>query len=248
MTVQQPTDESAPPAPAAPRVAAGDEPILPQRPSEAKAGINSPHWSFEPYWLGDRLLARIQDGTVRVTDDRGEVMDDFYRDLAEVLRAGVDAESAVLDGVWTVQPFLGPGSAAQRWSEAIALETGEPPEEAPDPAELESRRAFVVVDLVELDGQFLGALPYQERRRLLVGLIAEGIRLRVTPSVKVPLGSWFQAWQENGFDRAVAKHVNSRYQPGTTSPDWIVVSIGPEKAPGVSRLFWKERRKKDITR
>ena len=222
--------------------------VLPQLPSEAKVGINSPHWSFEPYWAGERVVARLDRGSVRLTDVRGDPVDDFYRELAELLPAAIDADQAVVDGIWTVQPFLGPGSLAERWSEAIADESGELPEEGPDPAELETRRAYVVVDLVELEGEFLGDLPYQERRRLLSGLVSEGVRLRVTPSVKVPLGSWFHAWSENGFTKAVAKHVNSRYEPGTTSEDWIVVGIEPERAPGVSRLFWKDRRKKDITR
>jgi len=226
----------------------GNRTILPQQPSEAKVSINSPHWSFEPYWTGDRLVARVNDGTVSLTDASGAPVDDFYRDLAEVLAASVDADQAVLDGIWSAQPFLGHGSAAERWSEAMADEAGDLPEEGPDPAELETRRAFVVVDVIEIDGQFLGEVPYQERRRLLGGLITEGVRLRVTPSVKMPLGSWFHAWQENGFRQAVAKHANSRYEPGAATQDWIVISIQPDRAPGAQGLFWKGRKKREIKR
>ena len=42
---------------------ADDEPILPQLATEARVGINSPHWSFEPYWIGDRLVARCATAT-----------------------------------------------------------------------------------------------------------------------------------------------------------------------------------------
>jgi bifunctional non-homologous end joining protein LigD len=224
--------------------------LLPQFASEEKFSFNSPHWSFEPYWIGDRLIARIDDGRVRLTDAGGHAVDDDYRDLADVLATSVDAEEAVLDGIWTAQPFLGAGSAAERWADAIAeeAEAADEEPERPDPAELETRRAFVVVDVLELDGQYLGDLPFAERRRLLAGLIREGIRLRVTPSVRMPVGSWFHAWQENGFSRAVVKHANSRYQPGVTSPDWVIVSIEPDRAPGVSGLFWKGRRKREIRR
>jgi bifunctional non-homologous end joining protein LigD len=225
-----------------------DEPIRPQLATEAQVGINSPHWSFEPYWIGERLLARVANDEVRLTDGSGLPVDDFYRDLADILRTSIDADEAVLDGIWTAQPFLGHGSAAERWSEALADEAGDLPEEGPDPATLETRRAYVVVDLVELDGQFLGDLPYQERRRLLSGLISESVRLRVTPSVKMPLASWFHAWQENGFSRAVAKHANSRYVPGTANEDWIVIKIDPDRHPGVAGLFWKGRKKREITR
>jgi bifunctional non-homologous end joining protein LigD len=228
--------------------ARSEEPIRPQLATEAQVGINSPHWSFEPYWIGERLLARVAEGEVRLTDASGLPVDDFYRDLADILRTSVDADQAVLDGIWTAQPFLGHGSAAERWSEALADEAGDLPEEGPDPATLETRRAYVVVDLVELDGQFLGDLPYQERRRLLSGLVSESVRLRVTPSVKMPLSSWFHAWQENGFSRAVAKHANSRYMPGTANEDWIVIKIDPDRHPGVAGLFWKGRKKREITR
>ena len=226
----------------------GDEPIRPQLATEASVGINSPHWSFEPYWIGERLLAHVADGEIRLTDSGGHAVDEFYADLAEVLRASVDADQAVLDGIWTAQPFLGRGSAAERWSEALADEAGDLPEDGPDPAELEKRRAFVVVDLIELDGQFLGDYPYQERRRLLSGVVSESVRLRVTPSIKMPLRSWFHAWQENGFSRAVAKHANSRYQPGTSNEDWIIITIDPDRHPGVTGLFWKGRKKREITR
>jgi ATP-dependent DNA ligase len=224
--------------------------LLPQFASEQRFSFNSPHWSFEPYWIGDRLLARVDHGQVSLTDAGGAAVSDFYRDLAEVLATSVDAEQAVLDGIWTAQPFLGAGSAAQRWADAIAEEAEEAddPADLPDPADLETRRAFVVVDVLELDGQYLGELPHAERRRLLSGLVREGVRLRVTPSVRMPVGSWFHAWQENGFSRAVVKHANSRYQPGTTSPDWIIVSIEPDRAPGVAGLFWKGRRKREIRR
>lgn len=226
----------------------GDEPIRPQLATEASVGINSPHWSFEPYWIGERLLARVADGEIRLTDAGGHAVDEFYTDLAEVLRNSVDADQAVLDGIWTAQPFLGRGSAAERWSEALADEAGDLPEDGPDPAELEKRRAFVVVDLIELDGQFLGEHPYQERRRLLSGVVSESVRLRVTPSIKMPLRSWFHAWQENGFSRAVAKHANSRYRPGTSNEDWIIITIDPDRHPGVTGLFWKGRKKREITR
>lgn len=225
--------------------------ILPQFAAEAKVGINSPHWFFEPYWIGDRLMARISGGQVSLTDAHGSAVDDFYRDLADVLATSVDAEQAVLDGIWTAQPFLGHGSAAERWAEAIAEEAGavdDPPEDLPAPEELETRRAFVVVDVLELDGQPLVDLPFAERRRLLGGLIIEGVRLRVTPSVRMPVGSWFHAWRENGFSRAVVKHANSRYQPGSVSPDWVIITIEPDRAPGVTGLFWKGRRKHEIKR
>ena len=64
----------------------------------------------------------------------------------------------------------------------------------------------------------------------------------------MPLGSWFHAWRENGFSRAIAKHANSRYEPGTSTLDWVIMTIQPDRAPGVQGLFWKGRKKREITR
>ena len=62
-------------------------------------------------------------------------------------------------------PFIGVGSAAQHLAEAIAEEGLT--DEVPDPIENEPRRAFVAIDLVELDGEPLHDIPFMERRRLL---------------------------------------------------------------------------------
>ena len=104
-----------------------DQVILPQRASRQRVSVGSPSWSFEPFWRGHRLMARLADGRVSLTDDSGLPMDAAFPEVADVLLAAVDADEAVLDGVWTVQPFLGRGSAAERWSEAIATEAGDLP-------------------------------------------------------------------------------------------------------------------------
>jgi len=106
MTDQQMTDEpmTDQPTSAQPLTV---EPIRPQLATEARVGINSPHWSFEPFWIGERLLARLADGQVRLTDAGGQPVDEFYRDLADILRTSVDADQAVLDRTAIPGPWLG---------------------------------------------------------------------------------------------------------------------------------------------
>ena len=108
----------------------------------------------------------------------------------------------------------------------------------PDPASLEMRRAFVAWDLVELDGQRLHDIPYQERRRLLESVIMESIRVRISPAVRPPIRGWLAAWQADGFTHFVAKQPNSRYWPGKTAPDWLQVSVVSDKMPSLlERVF-----------
>ena len=73
---------------------------------------------------------------------------------------------------------------------------------------------FVAVDLVELDGQSLVDVPYQERRRLLESVVREGEGLRLSPIVKHPVSAWLTGWREAGFTHYLARHQNSRYLAG----------------------------------
>lgn len=203
--------------------------------------ITSVDWLFEPCWNGDRLMIRIADGSVRMTDRRGESPAGFDELLA-LLPAAIEADQAVVDGVWTSQPFIGAGSAAAHLAEAIEEEglTGA----VPDPRETERARAFVAIDLVELDGQLLHDVPYLERRRLLESVVRESPQVRVTPAVTRPIEHWIAAWRNTGFTHYVAKHQNGRYRPGERTDDWIRISNEPEPAPTVfSRLFGQRPRK-----
>ena len=225
---------------AAVRAAARDD--QPQFATVQDAIIASVDWMVEPCWKGERLLARLENGRVTLTDERGRPARRELDEAAEVLAEAIDADQALVDGVWTGMPFVGQGSGARQWAETIAEETGS--EEAPDPATLERRRAFVAWDLVELDGEPLHEIPLQERRRLLSSVISENVRVRVSPVVRVPIHGWLGAWRANGFTHFVAKQANSRYHHGETSTDWLQVGIDPEKQPTiVGRLFGQRPRK-----
>ncbi|HET8587256.1 MAG TPA: hypothetical protein VFM74_05200 [Candidatus Limnocylindria bacterium] len=212
------------------------QPLLPQLSTRRSAIITSVDWLFEPAWRGERLLARLEAGGVRVSDRSGEPVGPELDEVAQVLSSAIDADAAVLDGIWTAQPFIGAGSAAQHLAEA--QEAAGLADELPDPIERETRRAYVAVDLLELDGVELLDVPYQERRRLLESVVDENVRVRVTPAVRIPTQHWFAAWRASGFTHCVAKEVNSRYLPGEVNADWLEMAIEPERGPSAtSRLF-----------
>jgi bifunctional non-homologous end joining protein LigD len=209
---------------------------LPQRATDSDAVVGSVEWLFEPAWKGTRLMARIADGRVSLTDDEGGPAGRELDEVGEVLAPMIDADAAVIDGVWTNMPFVGEGSAARHLADAIAEEGLE--EEVPDPIENEPRRAFVAVDLVELDGQPLHDVPYLERRRLLASVVEENVRVRLSPAVRLPIHNWLIAWRANGFAHYIAKHVNSRYRPGEVADDWLRISTRERRGPNpIGRLF-----------
>jgi ATP-dependent DNA ligase len=217
------------------------DPVFPQRPTDANAEVLSVDWLFEPLWPGDRLIARIERGDVVLTDAIGNPAAEPLRDAAEVLAPAVMAERAVVDGVWTAQPFVGDGSLARQWADTIAEEGLA--DDLPNPLETERRRAFVAVDLLELDGEPLYDIPFQERRRLLESVIDEAVQVRLSPVVKLPLGGWLVGWRTNGFSHYLAKHMNSRYLPGERNDDWLKLSLRAEAPRGlIGRLTGKRER------
>lgn len=175
-----------------------DEPLIPQQATSVSAEVMSVDWLFEPFWPGQRVMVRIDNVGVRVTDELGRPAGDDLPEVAPLLRAAVRATRAVIDGVWTAQPFMS--------------DDGEP------------RRAFVAVDLLELDGESLTDVPFQERRRVLESVIHEGVQVRLSPVVKQPIGGWLMGWRASGFTHYVAKHVNSRYEFGARSDEWLKIS------------------------
>ena len=195
--------------------------LLPQQPTPARAEIASVEWLFEPFWPGDRVIVRIQEDAATVTDAAGDTVTDLY-DVGELVRAAVRAERAVVDGVWTAQPVLA---------------------EHPDT----DRRAFVAVDLLEMDGERLLDVPLQERRRLLESLVDERVQVRVSPAVKQPIGGWLLGWRAAGFTHYVAKHQNSRYAPGERTDDWLKVDLHVPSSSGlVARLVGSRERVRRI--
>jgi bifunctional non-homologous end joining protein LigD len=215
--------------------------VIPMRPTVANAEILSVEWLFEPLWPGERLMARVDRGDVTLTDEDGQPAAPEVSEACPVLANAVLADGAVVDGIWSAQPFIGDGSMARNWADTLAAEGLA--EEIPDPLESERRRAFVAVDLVELDGQPLGDVPFQERRRLLESVIDEGVQVRLSPVVKHPLGSWLIGWRANGFTHYIAKHMNSHYLPGERNDDWLKLSLRADPPRGLmGRLIGSRER------
>jgi len=206
------------------------ESVAPQRAIAANVEVLSVDWLFEPLWPGERVMARVDRGQVTLTDKIGRPSTPELDEAGAVLGAAVRAGQAVVDGVWTAQPFVGDGSPARTWAETIASEGLS--KELPDPLAAEPRRAFVAVDLVELDGEPLYDVPFGERRRLLESVIDEGVQVRLSPVVKHPLGGWLIGWRANGFTHYLAKHMNSRYLPGERNEDWLKLSIRTDTSRG----------------
>ncbi|WP_026313631.1 DNA polymerase ligase N-terminal domain-containing protein [Actinomadura flavalba] len=89
-------------------------------------------------------------------------------------------------------------------------------------AEVDGRAAYLVFDVLHLDGHPLLDAPYEERRDRLDGL---GLA-SVTPWFPGDGAAVRDAAARQGLASIVAKRLDSRYRPGATSPDWRLLPAG----------------------
>ena len=106
-------------------------------------------------------------------------------------------------------------AAFEQAAEAIKAQTFE----EDDPVNL------VIVDLLWIDGEWLLDVPLLERKRLLESIVPGDDLVRAGLYVRPPINTWIGSWRAQGFGGITFKEANSRYQPGTRSPDWASTTM-----------------------
>jgi bifunctional non-homologous end joining protein LigD len=84
---------------------------------------------------------------------------------------------------------------------------------------------YVIFDLLYLDGELLLDLPYRDRRARLEELALDGAAWQ-TPGYHPGDGRAFlEAARARGLTGAVAKRLDSPYEPGTRGSAWVEVGV-----------------------
>ncbi len=161
-------------------------------------------WGFEPKWPGMRVLARCTDETHLFVSEREEITETFPT-LAK-LHDRVVALDAMVDGV------------------IVAFADGRPSPDRLDPNTAGTIPiAYLLFDLLYLDGKDITSRPLRERRQLLEELIVPSDKVQLSPLTKGNGTALLVAVADLGIDGVVAKRLDSQYRPGTTE-DWQDVS------------------------
>jgi len=194
---------------------------------------------IEPSWGGVRVLARFDGTSTRFIDEDGLDCSTEFAGAADAVTGAARAGELILDGFLTVEPtqhasaWLGRQDGAPSPGQMIGqLFVGNrvarmgPPKRHLDP---DRPIAFVAVDLLSIDGAHLLDIPLLERKRLLDGALEPGELVRITPFIRLPLGSFVATWRSAGFRGLVYKAPNSRYLPASTNDDWLLVPMPPTR-------------------
>jgi len=84
---------------------------------------------------------------------------------------------------------------------------------------------YVLFDLLYLDGRDLTRLPYTERRAMLEELTLAGPSWNVTPAQEGEGQAMLDVARQNRLEGIVAKRLDSPYELGRRSPNWIKIKL-----------------------
>ncbi len=185
------------------RPVVGVEAITPMLATQGSvSGLKARQWSFEGKWDGNRLLAEIDHGSMRLRSRGGLDVTDEYPQLAW-LAADFADHHVVLDGEAVAPDASGALSfhALQNRGRGGHVE-------------------FWAFDVLYLDGRSLLRARYADRRKVLETL-ATGSNLTVPGLLAGDGQQALEYSRTHGWEGVVAKRRDSTYQPGRRSASWI---------------------------
>jgi bifunctional non-homologous end joining protein LigD len=173
-------------------------------------------WQWEVKWDGMRALLYVARGVLRIESRTQRDVTAGYPELAP-LAAALGDRRAVLDGELVALDDDGRPSF-QRLQARFGVA---------DRARVERLVAaapvtLMLFDLLWLDGEKLVDRPLHERRAALEQLGLDGERWR-TPAVFDAAGPLIAETKRLGLEGVIGKRLDSTYQPGRRSPNWIKV-------------------------
>jgi bifunctional non-homologous end joining protein LigD len=171
-------------------------------------------WAAEVKWDGYRALCLRDDDGLRLESRRGTDMAAWFPELGGLHRA-LGGHQVVVDG--EVVAIGADGRPAfellQQRMRRRPTATGR---RAPDAAPV----AYLVFDLLWLDGRLVTGLPFTRRRELLEGLELAGASWQTTSLFVGQAAELLAASRQQGLEGVVVKRLQSPYRPGRRSADW----------------------------
>jgi bifunctional non-homologous end joining protein LigD len=191
------------------------------RPMLASAAKTLPpddeNWAFEFKWDGVRAVAYVDGGRVRLLSRNDLDVTVSYPEL-RALGETFGSRPAILDGeivafdednrpsfgVLQERMHVADANRARRLAQRIPV-------------------AYLLFDVLYLDGHLTTELTYRQRRKLLESLELRGAHWQTPPWTEGRGDEVLTAATQNGLEGVVAKRLDSTYQPGRRSRDWVKV-------------------------
>ena len=161
-------------------------------------------WEYEIKWDGYRIVSRVAGGDAELRTRKDQDYTERFSNVAKELVKALKTPDCVVDG------------------EVCALdEEGRPSFSAMQQSKPGTPIVYYVFDLLEVDGEPIIDLPLSERRARLRKLL-DGRNRTVQFSQPFDDGqALYEAAKQQRLEGIMGKRVDSRYQPGKRSRDWL---------------------------
>ena len=209
--------------------------VKPMLATMTDGAFDDPDWLYEIKLDGYRVEAVVNSRGVRLWTRNRIDAATYFPDLAGPA-AWISAREAIVDGeVVALDPEGRPDfSLLQDRTGLRGLEaaTGRRSPDAPRLTADERRAiplAYMVFDLLHLDGSSLLDVPLEDRKRLLRRVMRPHPLVRYTAHVMGEGEAFVRAAADRGLEGVVAKRRASHYEPGKRSRDWLKIKLRREQ-------------------
>ena len=191
--------------------------LAPMLASAADKPFNDPAFLYEPKLDGYRCIAIRRDGKVRLLSRRGL---DQSAQFPEVLGA---LQEQVLDPLVIDGEILAHDQSGRPSFNALQNRAQLKTEREIAAARASAPCALYAFDVLHACGINLRDAQYGARKRYLAQCLLPSEHLKITTGTDTDGVRFYRAALEAGFEGAVAKRRNSRYEAGVRSPAWLKV-------------------------
>ncbi|WP_349897922.1 ATP-dependent DNA ligase [Parafrigoribacterium soli] len=175
-------------------------------------------WAFEMKWDGIRAIVAVDGADTRLYSRNENDVTVSYPDVAERMTENLDGRSAVLDGEIVAinrkgRPDFGLLQSRMKLTRKADVEkaVGRTPVQ------------LLLFDILQLDGESLTALPYDERRRMLEDVVRSAGPIQVPPAFEGDVDEAMSSSLKLGLEGVMAKKRGSTYAKGRRSAAWIKI-------------------------
>jgi len=181
-------------------------------------------WTFEPKYDGIRVLAYATSDDVKlVTRNNKDKAKQFPEIVVALKKLAARAKcSLVVDGEIVA---LRDGTPARFQELQSRMHVKE--EHVIERHSSASPGALILFDILMDGDEILMREPWSERRARLVKRVGKSVsdQLRVTDSVEGDGKKMLEKARREGWEGVIAKRIDSRYEPGTRSRNWLKLKI-----------------------
>ena len=179
----------------------------------AEAPFSSEGWIFEVKWDGIRSISYIN-SEFSIRSRNGKELKANFPELAELKEL---AKDVTLDGEIVVMK----DGRVDFQNLIKRMQTTS----AGDVEYMRGRypATYVVFDILEKDGVSLVDRPLLERKRILKESVREGKSVVLSLFVEAEGEAYYEAAVGKGLEGVMAKRMDSRYEPGVRSREWLKV-------------------------